>query len=181
VAVSPTGGFTFSLGRPAVVIVGRFVTRTTATGRVASTVSSDPGTCSLKATWRATLIPRTVAEHYVGKTATGAKVSFSVTHPANKPSSLTVGNFAVGNVLSVCSAEGGGGTREISFEDGSVGRVNNGHFSYGEGAPASSSHEDLGFVASGKLTGNTASGVVGATDPSGCGYGPIHWTAKRAS
>jgi hypothetical protein len=163
------------------VIVGRFVTRTTATGRVASTVSSDPGTCSLKATWRATLIPRTVAEHYVGKTATGATVSFSVTHPANKPSSLTVGNFAVGNVLSVCSAVGGGGTREISFEDGSVGRVSNGHFSNGEGAPASSSHEDLGFVASGKLTGNTASGVVGATDPSGCGYGPIHWTAKRAS
>jgi hypothetical protein len=28
---------------------------------------------------------------------------------------------------------------------------------------------------------NTASGVVGAIDPSGCGYGPIHWTAKRVS
>jgi hypothetical protein len=179
VAVSPTGAFKFSLGRPALVIVGRFVTRTTATGRIAYTVSSNPGTCSLKAPWRAILIPRTVAERYVGKTATGAKVRFSVTHPANKPASLSVGNFAVGNVLSTCSAEGGGGTREISFEDGSVGRVKNGHFSNGDGAPASSSDEDLGFVASGRLTGNSASGVVGATDPSGCGYGPIHWTAKR--
>ena len=52
---------------------------------------------------------------------------------------------------------------------------------HGEGAPASSSDEDLAFVASGRLTGSTASGVVAASDPDQCGYGPIHWIAERVT
>jgi hypothetical protein len=180
VAVSSTGAFRFSLGsHPALVLVSRFVTRSTASGTVSWTISSDPGTCALKASWSATLILPPVTERYVGTTTGGAKVSFSVTHPQDKPSSLTVGNFAVGNVTAACPADYAFPTREISFSDGSVGPVKNGRFSNGAGAPAGSSDADLGFTASGTLTGNSASGVVGAGDPNGCGYGPIPWSAKH--
>jgi hypothetical protein len=181
VAISPNGTFKFALGHPAVVIIGRFVTTATASGTIAYSGRAGGGTCSLKGPWSATLVPLLVTERYVGETASGARVTFSVTHPDNNRSSLSVGNFAVGDVTARCSAEGGGGTRTISFEDGSVGRVKNGRFSNGEGAPASSSDEDLAFTASGSLAGNTASGVVGAVDPNGCGYGPIQWTATRVS
>ncbi len=181
VGLSPTGKFRFSLGHPALVIVGRFVSRTAVSGTVAYSGRGNPGTCSLNAPWHASLIPLNVTEQYAGTTASGAKVTFSVTHPANDSSSLSVGSFAVGVVIATCSAEGGGGTRDISFADGSVGPVKDGRFSNGEGGPASSSDEDLAFVVSGSLTTNTASGVVAATDPSGCGYGSMHWTATRVS
>jgi hypothetical protein len=129
----------------------------------------------------ATPIPLTVSERYVGKTTTGAKVTFSVTHPDNNRSSLSVGHFAVGEITAECNPEVGFPTRVISFSDGSVSRIKNGRFSNGEGAPASSSDADLAFVASGRLTGNNASGVVAASDPDQCGYGPIHWIAKRVT
>ena len=181
VAVSPSGAFRFALGHPAVVIIGRFVTPATASGTIAYSGRAGGGTCSLKGPWSATLIPLVVTERYVGETASGASVAFLVTHPDNSRSSLSVGNFAVGDVTATCSTQGGGGTRTISFADGSVGPVKHGHFSNGAGAPASSSDEDLAFTTSGTLAGNSASGVVGAVDRNGCGYGPMQWTATRVS
>jgi len=160
VAISPNGTFKFALGHPAVVIIGRFVTTATASGTIAYSGRAGGGTCSLKGPWSATLVPLLVTERYVGETASGARVTFSVTHPDNNRSSLSVGNFAVGDVTARCSAEGGGGTRTISFEDGSVGRVKNGRFSNGEGAPASSSDEDLAFTASGSQAVHRPLGIA---------------------
>jgi hypothetical protein len=119
-----------------------------------------------QASWTATLRP--LNDHFVGKTSTGARVSFDRTvepHPV-------VWNFSVGKVPAACGPEG---NSVLTILDAYLGKVRHGRFS----AATEDLNAEAVTVRGRFTTSSTASGAASEVDRGGCVFTGITWAAHR--
>jgi hypothetical protein len=178
VALKANGSFVASLeqvdlnsGQPIadspIVVRGRFVTTLRATGTISfKGTAGDDTSCNARVAWGSTLRP--LNDHFVGKTGTGARVTFDRTverHPL-------VWNFSVGNVPATCGANG---NSVLTVVDAYLGRVRKGKFH----AATEDANAEAVTINGTFPTFGSASGNASETDRGGCSFTAIRWTAKR--
>lgn len=178
VSLGPNGSFVASLkqvdsnsGRPIadspIVVRGRFVTALRATGTVSleGKAPDDKG-CNARVSWTSTLRP--LNDHFVGKTSTGARVTFDRTvepHPV-------VWNFSVGMVPATC---GGTRTSGLTVVGAYLGKLHKGRFS----AETEDANAEAVTINGRFTTPGSASGTASEVDRGGCSFTGIAWTARR--
>jgi hypothetical protein len=158
-------------GRPIadspIVMTGRFVTASKATGKISFKGSAaDDRRCNAQVSWTSTLRP--LNDHFVGKTSTGARVTFDQTvepHPV-------VWNFSVGTVPAKCA---GNGDSMLTVADAYLGRVRRGRFS----ASTEDADAEAVTIRGSFTTPGSARGTASEDDRGGCYFTGITWTAQR--
>jgi hypothetical protein len=158
-------------GRPIadspIVITGRFVTAVKATGKLSfKGTEGDDRRCNARVSWTSTLRP--LNDHFVGKTSTGARVTFDRTV---EPLPV-VWNFSVGSVPAKCGANA---DSVLTVADAYLGRVRRGRFS----ASTEDADAEAVTIRGSFTTPGSASGTASEDDRGGCYFTGITWTALR--
>lgn len=148
-----------------VVVRGRFVSSSEATGTISFTgISGDDTGCDARARWTSHLRP--LNDHFAGTTSTGAVVTFDRTverHPV-------VWNFSVGDVPAQCYANP---ASVLDVRDAFVGRVRNRRWH----TTTEDANAEAVTISGRFITRRSASGTVGEQDRGGCFFNGIGWSA----